>query len=167
MPSAVEGVGDAPAEDVTLIGEIHVSANCSLTPRDAIVFFAGVAVGSLTLAVSLAIRGFWPVLPFAGLELLALGAALVASQRKGRYREVISVFSDRVVIERTEGGRIGRDEFPRAWARVDLVASRHRGHPGRLFVGSHGRRCEVGRTLTEEERRSMSGRLKALITGGD
>ena len=160
-------MGDASAEDLTLIGEIHVSANCSLTPRDAVLFFAGVAVGSLTLAVTLAIRGFWPVLPFAGLELLALGAALVVSQRRGRYREVISVFSDRVVIERTDGGRIGRDEFPRAWARVELVAPRHRGHPGRLFVGSHGRRCEVGRALTEEERRSMSGRLKALIAGGD
>jgi uncharacterized membrane protein len=160
-------VGDARTEDTTLIGEIHVSANCSLTPRDALVFFVGVAVGSLALAVLLAIRGFWPVLPFAGLELLALGAALVVSQRRGRYREVISVFPDRVVIERTDGGRVSRSEFPRAWARVELVASRHRGHPGRLLVGSHGRRCEVGRTLTDEERRSMGERLKSLVAGDD
>ena len=160
-------MGDVPAKDETLLGEIHVRANCSLTPRDALVFFAGVAVGSFALAVLLTIRGFWPVLPFAGLELLALGIALYVSQRRGRYREVISVFRDRVVIEQAGGGPSSRVEFPRAWARVELVASPHRGHPGRLFVGSHGRRCEVGRTLTDEERRSMGDRLRELIADGD
>lgn len=160
-------MGDAPAKDDTLLGEIHVSANCALTSRDALVFFAGVATGSLALAGLLAIRGFWPVLPFAGLEILALGLALRLSLKRGRYREVISVFRDRVVVEQGGGAPVTRVEFPRAWARVELEASPYRGHPGRLFVGSHGRRCEVGRTLTEEERRSMSDRLRALIAGGD
>lgn len=160
-------MGDAPAKDVTLLGEIHISANCSLSPRDALVFFAGVATGSLVLAVLLATRGFWPVLPFAGLELLALGAAVVVSQRRGRYKEVISVFSDRVVVERTAGGPVERLEFPRAWTRVELLASPHRGHPGRLLVGSYGKRWEIGRTLTEEERRSLNERLRVLVAGGD
>ncbi len=122
-------------------------------------------MGSVSLAVLLATRGFWPVLPFAGLELLALGLALRVSLRRGRYREVISVFADRVVIEQGSSQPTQVTEFPRAWARVELAESRYRGHPGRLTIGSHGRWCEVGRTLTDEERKSLSHRLRELIAG--
>jgi uncharacterized membrane protein len=36
-------------------------------------------------------------------------------------------------------------------------------HPSRLTIESHGRRCEVGSFLTEQERRGLAQRLTRLI----
>jgi uncharacterized membrane protein len=36
-------------------------------------------------------------------------------------------------------------------------------HPSRLTIESHGRQCELGNFLTEEERRGLALRLQRLI----
>lgn len=159
-------MSDDPVPREAPLGQILVSANCSLTPSGALLFFAGVATGSLALAGSLAILGYWPVLPLAGLELAALGAGLGSSQKRGRYRERISVYSRRVVIEKGTPGEVELTELPRAPIHVSLARSSVRGHPSRLFVGSQDRRCEVGCTLTEEERERLGARLRRLVAGG-
>jgi uncharacterized membrane protein len=156
-------VATSPANP--LLTRIHVSANCSLSPRGALLFFGVTAVGSLAVAGLFAWHGMWPILPFAGLELFALGTALGLSMRRGRYWEVISVHEDRVTIER-HGYEPGESvEFARHWAQVELRPSRRPGHPGRLLIRSHGRACEVGVTLTEDERRELADRLRELIGG--
>lgn len=121
--------------------------------------------GSLVLAGALAARGFWPVLPFAGLELFALGLALGLSMRRGRYREFVSVYGDRIVIERGAGAVEERFELPRAWARVALERSPRRGHPSRLLLRCRGRQWEIGAVLTEAERESLRRRLAELVAG--
>jgi uncharacterized membrane protein len=142
---------------------IQVSANCSLSPRGAILFFGVVAGGSLTIAVLFASVGMWPVLPFAGLELFLLGLALGLSVRQGRDSETITLAQDRVVVERhRHGGRESR-EFVRLWARVELQRAPRSGHPSRLVILSHGQSMEVGRVLTEPARQDLYRRLAELI----
>lgn len=148
-----------------LLGQVLVSANASLSRQGALVFFAVTAAASLLLAGALAVRGFWPVLPFAGLELFALGLALGLSVRRGRYREFISVYGDRIVIEKGAGAVDERFELPRHWTRVELERSRWRGHPSRLLLSCSGRRWEIGAVLTEAERESLRLRLAELIDG--
>lgn len=53
--------------------------------------------------------------------------------------------------------------FPRHWAQVKLHVPVSRLHPSRLTIESHGRRCEVGNFLTEEERRGLARRLAHAI----
>jgi uncharacterized membrane protein len=149
-----------------LLGQVLVSANCSLTRTDAAVFFGVTAVASLLIAGALAVHGFWPVLPFAGVELFALGVALGLSLRRGQHREVISVYRDRVVIEKGAGTVEETLELPRHWARIELERPRWRGHPSRLFLGCHGKRWEIGAVLTEAERERLSRRLVELISDG-
>jgi uncharacterized membrane protein len=128
--------------------------------------FFGITAGvSLVIAGALAARGFWPVLPFAGLEMFALGLALGLSVRRGRHREFVSVYADRIVIEKG-GDRVEeRLELPRHWTRVELVRAPWRGHPSRLMLSGHGRRCEIGAMLTEPERESLQRRLAQLLAG--
>jgi uncharacterized membrane protein len=147
------------------LGRILVSANCSLTPRMALVFFLGVATGSLSVAMYFVWHGFWPVLPFAGLELAFLGGALWLSQRRGRYREIISVFEDRVCVEKGSGGPEEVFDVPRTWVRVIQERGPRRGHPGKLYLVSHGRRVEIGYPLTEDERESLGRRVRELLGG--
>ena len=51
-------------------------ANCSLSANQAIALFAGIAGISLAFAGVFVSMGYWPVLPFAGMELAVLGAGV-------------------------------------------------------------------------------------------
>jgi uncharacterized membrane protein len=53
--------------------------------------------------------------------------------------------------------------FPRHWVKVKLHAPLAALHPSRLLLESHGRACEVGKFLTEDERRSLAARLKQVV----
>jgi len=156
-------VTEASSPDHTLLAHIRVSANCSLTPRGAILFFGGVAGASLSVAIIFASFGMWPVLPFAGLELFLLGLALGLSMRQGQEGESIMVTDDRVVVERRRHRETESREFARLWARVELRVARRPGHPSDLVILSHGQGVEVGRALTESARRDLYRRLADLI----
>ncbi|MDH4030296.1 MAG: DUF2244 domain-containing protein [Chromatiales bacterium] len=149
----------------TLLTRIQVSHNCSLSLRGALVFFGATAAGSLTVAGYFTLQGLWPILPFAGLELLVLGVALGLSMRRGSFVEEISIHSDRVTVHRYGHGKQELAEFPRHWARVELRRSPRLGHPSRLLIRSHGRRFEVGASLTEDDRSRLERRLQELIGG--
>lgn len=143
---------------------IHVAPNCSLTPRQAGMFFGTICAGSFAIALMFAANGLWPVLPFAGLEMAVLAWALRSSLRRGRCTQTITLTEAEVRVV-TSGPRGERQAaFPRHWARARLVRS-HGWHPSRLLIESHGRACEIGRVLTEEERRGLHLRLARLVGG--
>lgn len=112
-----------------------------------------------------AVLGFWPVLPFAGLELAALAAALTVSMRRNAYREVVSFTSSKVVIEFGMAGRgaHARAELPRAWTRAWLEPGERRNDAPRLLMGASGQRIEMGRCLTDAEKEELVGRFKSLL----
>jgi uncharacterized membrane protein len=149
----------------TLLARIQVSANCSLSRREAILFFGIVAVATLCVAGFFAAQGMWPILPFAGLELFVLGVALGVSLRRGDEFELITVISNKIVVERHGHRGIDSREFSRVWARVELRPSARRGHPSLLVIRSHDREMEIGRHLTEGARRDLHRRLVDLIGG--
>ncbi len=144
---------------------IVLAPRCSLTTRSALLFLGTVAVTTFAVATFFAAMGFWPVLPFAGLEIGLLTWALRVSMRRASERETITVSVDSIVVERSLGVGRGHEVFPRHWARVKLHAPPVALHPSRLMVESHGRACEVGRFLTESERRGLAARLKQLVGG--
>lgn len=152
-----------PVHRAATAQRIELTPHCSLTPRGAAWFFASLCFVSFALAGLCAAQGFWPVLPFAGLEMALLGWALRASLRRREHYELILVSEDSVSIDSRIGRRVVRAEFPRHWARVKLVSDGSPLHPSSLVIESHGRRCEVGVFLTEEERRSLAQRLRRLI----
>ena len=157
----VQQLGDA-AQGGPVRRRIELLPNCSLTPAGARFFFATVAGVSLTVAAFFVLSGYWPVLPFAGLELGLLGWALAASLRRRHWTQTLD-FSDREVVIETRGPRgIERHVYPRHWASVKLVRARG-WQPSRLMLGSHGKAREVGAFLTEEERQSLYQRLAPLV----
>jgi uncharacterized membrane protein len=142
---------------------IEIVPNCSLSVQGARLFFAAACVVPFGAAAFLATRGFWPILPFAGLEMLLLAWALRVSLERRFHRETITVTEADVSIERFERQRSSRVVFPRHWAQVKLRRPAARLHPSRLTIESHGRQCELGSFLTEEERRGLAVRLQRLI----
>ncbi len=137
--------------------------NCSLTRRSATVFFLSIAAVSLGIAGSFAAAGYWPILPFAGLELAALGSALYWSMRQGRMRELIRVDENHVTVHKMHGDQSHEYEFKRPWTQVHLHQPEATNWPSRLSLKSMGRSVEVGSFLTDEERDGLRARLTKVI----
>src|SRR6185312_3304972 len=125
------------------VQRIEISPNCSLSVRGAV--------------------GFWPILLFCGLEMVLLGWALYASMQRRFYRQTITVTDSDVRVESCDRACCVQVVFPRHWAQVKLRRPASRLHPSRLTIESHGRQCELGTFLTEEERRGLAARLQRLI----
>jgi uncharacterized membrane protein len=142
---------------------IEICPNCSLTLGGARAFFAAACVLPCGVAGVLAAKGFWPVLPFAGAEIALLGWALRVSLERRFHRQRITVTEQEVSVESCDRRRSSRVVFPRHWAQVKLRRPAARLHPSRLTIESHGRQCELGSFLTEEERRGLALRLHRLI----
>lgn len=142
---------------------IELRAYSSLTPRQARWFLVTVAIGPALTAGFCLIQGFWPVLPFAGLEFALLYLALRGSLRRGERRESILITADHVTIEAQPGVMKANTRFPRHWTRVKLRAPSSALHPSRLCIESQGHACEVGSFLTDDERRALALRLQQLV----
>lgn len=75
----------------------------------------------LVIASAFTMAGFWPILPFAGLEVAILGGALYWSMRKTSVRELVRVDERCVLIRKHQPGRDVEMEFSRYWTQVRLV----------------------------------------------
>lgn len=141
--------------------QFEITPNSSLSWRETVIFFCGISTVSMTIAVSLAMQGLWLVVPFSGLELIALGGALYYVGLRNQSREIVALTGETIYIrfENRIGKRIRDHRLQRAWARVDLRRSTHRGHPQQLLICSHGQEIEIGQILTDDERRYLAREL--------
>jgi len=119
---------------------------------------------SLVIGLAYFHIGLTLVLPFCGLEMLALGAALYVTSWRGSIREVVTVDEKSVAIESGRDKPTERHEFQRPWTQVILERSAGSWYPSRLLIRSHGRQVEIGRFLNEEERRGLAEALNRIIT---
>ena len=144
--------------------QIEISPRCSLSPRGARLFFASACVASFGAAGLVAAQGFWPVLPFAGLEMLLLAWALKGSMDRRFHRQTITVTEEQVqIVEELPQRPRAEVLFSRHWSQVRIRAGVSPLHPSRLTIESSGRRYEIAQFLNEPERLGLAQRLRVLI----
>lgn len=146
----------------------ELAPNCAMSAKATAGFFASIAAVSLSIALGLAAMGFWPVLPFAGLELAGLATALWWTRRRAQDREFIEISGDSVLIERHRHRHQGLEvaesvTLARPWTQVRLEAGRSALEPTRLMVGAHGRWWRVGEFLPPDERAGLGRRLREVL----
>ena len=143
----------------------ELSANCSLSARQAVGVFAGIAGVSLTIAVGCALMGYWPVLPFAGLELALFGWAMRHTWRRAQRCERVLIDAQSVVIERYDAdlALCENIELPRAWAKAALISDRENPGQTALAIGQRGRWVAFGRFLDDTEKRTLLRRLQQVL----
>lgn len=132
----------------------------SLNRRDCGIVFGSLAGFSLMIAVVFAALGAWLILPFAGLEAMALYLAFSWIVRHADDSESLVIRGDAVVLEVREEARMRRFEFNRIWARL-VVDQRARSV--RLALRSHGKEVEIGRYLDGSGRRMLARELKSRL----
>lgn len=144
---------------------IELAPNCSLKPAGAMLFFVSTCLFSLAFTLFFVFHGFWPVLVFWGLEMLALGAALWTSMRRGKYTQTLLITDANISLVTLSRHGAQKQEFARHWTRVKLRSPPGRLGVSKLTIESQGRVCEVGSFLTEEARVRLAQRLRHLVGG--
>lgn len=133
--------------------------NCSVTPQQ-----LGMLYGSICLVSLLIGLGFWQlgaklVMGFAGLELLALGVALLVYARHAADGETVLLQGERLIVERDCAGRRERHEFGRTQVRVADVSDER----PLIEVSAPGQQVQIGRHVRPEWRPALVGELRQAL----
>jgi uncharacterized membrane protein len=106
-------------------------------------------------------QGATLVLPFAVLELVAVGTAFLVYGRHATDNECIRLMEGRLVVEWETAGRSSRCEFAREWVRVEP-----RSDAGQLIeVRGGGRSVRVGRFLRSDLRPLLAREIRQALRG--
>jgi uncharacterized membrane protein len=137
---------------------VVVKRNCSISPRGLLLVFALLAALAMGIAAAFAALGAWLILPFAGLEVLLLGAAFRLIARHAADQERIELARGRLTVDVGEGGRMRHYELDARLARVRL-------EEGRVLIDAPQARLEVGRHLDAASRAGFAAELGYRLQG--
>ena len=140
-----------------------LSPNCSISWRELLLFYLMTCFVALAVGLFFTLQGLWFILPFSGLEMLALGVVLYLTSRRVHRREVISLDPERTRIEKGLH-RIDQSwEFSTPWVRVIDDCPGGRGAGRTLAIGMSGESVEVGSFLANWEKDALAFQLKDCI----
>lgn len=158
-------IQETPRQAIAFQGQgpgfsLLLKRNCSISPAGLLWVYGLVAAVTLGIAAAFAALGAWVILPFAGIELAALGIAFAVNGRHAADYERIELGDGRLTVEVCESDSVRRHEFNPARASV-VVAGAGRGM--RLVLASSGRSLEIGRHLHEQARLDLAGELNRRL----
>ena len=133
--------------------------NCSVTPVQLAWMYLSLCVVSLAIATFFWVLGARLVMPFAWLEIVAVGIAFAFYGRHAADGEKISLQGTRLVVERETAGRVERAEFDRSWVRVEPKT----GDRSLITLSAQGRSMEVGRHVRPELRSALASEIRMAL----
>jgi uncharacterized membrane protein len=145
---------------------IIAQPNCSANWRSNQLVLLAISIPSLAIAIGFALMGAWPILPFAGLELLALGSALYYVNWKLQYRHVITLSDDSVRIDK--GFYVPKEswKFPRQGTGLAIVPEQHPWDGPALSLQRTGESVLVGEFLNRDDSLKLADLLRQEIRVG-
>lgn len=133
--------------------------NCSVTPSQLGWLYASLCVVSLGIGTVFWLNGARLVLPFAWLELAAVGFAFVLYARHATDGEKIALQGGRLVVELENGGHYERTEFLPHQVRVEPRDSDR----SLIEVSGQGRSVRVGRYVRPELRAALAREIRMAL----
>ena len=133
--------------------------NCSVTPTQLGWFYLSLCVISLGIGTMFWFLGAPLVMPFAGIELVAVGCAFVLYARHATDGEKIALQGGRLVVELEHGGHCERTEFLPHQVRIEPQASER----SLIEVSGPGRSVKVGRYVRPELRAALAREIRTAL----
>jgi uncharacterized membrane protein len=130
--------------------------NCSISPVRLAGVFVALAALVLAIGVAFAFAGAWLVLPFAGLEVMALAAAYLAYARRAADYERIELEAGRLTVEVVDAQRLSRYEIEARRARVCLEKDE-------IVLRGAGKQLQLGRHLDAQRRAEFAAQLQKRL----
>jgi uncharacterized membrane protein len=145
-----------------------IRKNCSASPRQLAIVFASLVAVSFVFGVAFAAQGLWMVLPFVGIEVVAVAAAFVCYGRHAADFERIELRGGRLSIERRRGADTEAFAFEVPWVRVEVSErGADLGARVRVVLVSARQRVEVGSFLMDRRRAELGRELRAKLAAAD
>ena len=142
---------------------ILIKPNHSASWRQNLWLLAALAVPSLGAGVAFALLGAWPILPFASIELVALGGALYWVNWKLEYRHVIRFTNGSVVIDKGYFIPKRSWHFLREEAALRISTETHPWQGPELSVHDQQTETRVGDVLNRDETLELLNLLKQQL----
>jgi uncharacterized membrane protein len=136
---------------------LTLKRNCSISPASLAGVFAVLALVALAIGAGFAALGAWLVLPFAGLEVLLLGAAYLMYARHAADYERIELEAGRLTVEVAQAQRLQRYELDARRARVCVERQ------ARVVLRAGEEELEIGRHLDAEARVAFARELERRL----
>ena len=152
------GENSAHQSDVIL-----AQANFSLQLDQLLKVILGLAALTLAIAAFLALKGFWPVLAIAVLQVVIVALTLFTAWRNSWQREIVEIGDEKLLVIRQQAGSEQRHELQTYWARVETEPGRRFRDPIRVFLKSREQRIELGRFLCGDEREALEHSLRRSL----
>ncbi|MEQ1803990.1 MAG: DUF2244 domain-containing protein [Burkholderiaceae bacterium] len=128
----------------------------TLAPRQLLLCYLGLCLLSSAIAAAFWSVGALMAMPYAGAELLAVGAALLFYARHAADNESIRLAPGSLVVEYASGRHVERVEFTPAWVRIEP----EHGDRSLIELSGQGRKISVGRFVRPELRRELADELR-------
>lgn len=133
--------------------------NCSMAPQQLFGLFGGLCVLSMSIAGFFWAQGAKLVMPFAWLEMVAVGVALLIYARHAADQELIALSRGSLMVRHTSGNSIETVEFVPEWVIVEPVT----GGKSLIELSGQGQRIEVGRFVRPELRQQLANELRRAV----
>ena len=139
--------------------EWRFQRNCSLTPNQLVGCYLLLCMMSFGVASLFWFHGARLILPFAGAEMLALGAAMLVYARHATDQETIAMNSRLLHVEHRCGNRLEQVDFDPAWVRVEPSSNDR----SLVELSGQGRQIAVGRFVRPELRSQLADELRQAL----
>lgn len=152
---------ESPRRELAFMGRrpgfcLLVKRNCSISPHGLLRVYALLACAATGVAAIFAWLGAWLMLPFAGLEVVALAAAFLVTARHACDYERIELAGHRLTVEQGVAEQTARFELDARCTRVALEGGAGR---ERVLLRAPGAEFEVGRHLDAGTRVEFAAEL--------
>lgn len=136
--------------------------NCCMKPLQLLSIFGVLALLSLAVAGFWASQGAWVAVPFAVLEVLALGVAFLVYARHAADSDDVSIYPQQVEVVLRRGPKSLKSQLPRGMVRVDQLEP----GDGLIRLSAGRREVVVGRFVEPSARSEVVDRLRAALRSG-
>ncbi|MEJ2360222.1 MAG: DUF2244 domain-containing protein [Gammaproteobacteria bacterium] len=145
-------------------GHIVLSPNRSVRWSDNVLFLYIVCGLAVLIGISFSMLGMWLVLPFTGLEVIALIAVVYYVAHKCRRIEVIRVEDGCVQVEQgvTQPQTSWRSDL--FWTRLIVMPRERPWHPLHIYLRGRHDQIEIGTFLNEDDKQILIKQIRQFVT---
>jgi len=115
------------------------------------------------IASGFALVGAWPILPFAGIEMAALGAALYYVCWKLRYRHVVTLDEREVRIQKGHYHPRQAWRFERSETRIHITTQSHPWDAPGISLSHRGEQVCLGEFLSKDDAQQLIALLRTRL----
>lgn len=115
------------------------------------------------VSILFASMGLWPVIPWAGLELIVLWLSVYFTYLRLQRCELVTVTDTEVIYQAGRRSPEHEVRFPRCWTRFVVTYPKRGEGPAALYFRYQGQDTEVGRDLNRDEKKELMTCLRRVL----